>query len=451
MLLPLLLALLQTTAPPVEADHGLPVSRDVKPVRVWLSSTGPLARGQSVPVYVQAAQDGALIVLHRRTDGRIEVLFPANPASNPFVHKGTYEIRGAADRPAWVVAEPDGTGMILAALSSDPLRVEEFVRAAAWNPDALAPTWAGSDAAGALSDIVQRMLGDGYFNYDFVTYTVAPPVYAQQPEAAPFPAEQQQDTAPNSGPYPVCLNCTFIGYEEIIIAPSHFGHRRLQQRDEGICGIHEPCAEANKTHAIALALRPAAHASVLPTRSEVVMPRRRSPPNAGDPIKPRQRSPTTGGVAAVPAPTGPRTLASAPLRHVRYTSLSAPETERPRGMAELSGGGGGGGGGNAPVVAIQRDAATGGHGGVSGQAMVRSGLAPRTAVAQRGSGGGGGGARAAGTGTTASPPAPRTRSAAVATGQGSAGPAQGIALPGNVERGFGSRGGGSTQFGVRRR
>jgi len=46
-----------------------------------------------VHVYVQAAKDGNLIVLHRRTDGRIDVLFPTKPTEDPFVRAGTYEIQ----------------------------------------------------------------------------------------------------------------------------------------------------------------------------------------------------------------------------------------------------------------------------------------------------------------------------------------------------------------------
>src|SRR5205823_6556209 len=80
---------------------------------------------------------------------------------------------------------------------------------AGWAPDALVPAWSGVDAAGSMSDIVQRMLGDGYFNYDLVSYSVAPPVYAQQ-DLTP------QQTTPTYDAYPTCLNCTFIG-EQLII------------------------------------------------------------------------------------------------------------------------------------------------------------------------------------------------------------------------------------------
>src|SRR5690349_13554143 len=206
MVLPVLIALLQAPAP----LPSPPIEAGARPVRVWLGTTGSLVRGQSVQIFVQAAQDGDLIVLHRRTDGRIEVLFPSNPAADPFVRSGTYEIRGGGNRSAWVVSEPDGSGMVLAALSVDRLRFDEFVRQASWNSTALLPSWNDPSAEGALSDIVQRMLGAGSFNYDLVTYTVAPPIYAQQPVPLSVPGsdtlpgealQQQPDTMPNYGSY----------------------------------------------------------------------------------------------------------------------------------------------------------------------------------------------------------------------------------------------------------
>src|SRR5437773_8608252 len=94
MLLPLFVALLQTVA------DGQTPARDARPVRVWLGSSAVLTRGAPVRVYVQAAQDGNLIVLHRRTDGRIDVLFPAKPEQDPFVRAGTYEIQATPSRVA---------------------------------------------------------------------------------------------------------------------------------------------------------------------------------------------------------------------------------------------------------------------------------------------------------------------------------------------------------------
>jgi uncharacterized protein DUF4384 len=406
MVLVLLAALAQapTPAPLPPADAA------ARPVRVWLGTTGPLVRGQSVQIFVQAAQDGDLIVLHRRTDGRIEVLFPSNPAADPFVRSGTYEIRGGGNRSAWVVSEPDGSGMVLAALSVDRLRFDEFVRQASWNSTALLPSWNDPSAEGALSDIVQRMLGAGSFNYDLVTYTVAPPIYAQQPAPLPVPgsdtlpseALQQPDTMPNYGSYPVCLNCTFIGYEEIIIAPRHFGGRRERQQDEGICGIHTSCTESQKTHALAL--------PPLTGQAPVMVPRSGS---AGGPIPYRSRVQPTSAVASA---TPRSRVISAPLTHVRFTSLSAPESERSIALTVVQGGA------RAPANVEER----------RGAERAVGGVVPGGAGVGRGSRGAGVGAmptagRAESGATTVS--TPRSASAAVATRSASAGAARGIAVP----------------------
>src|SRR6266567_430764 len=152
----------------------------------------------------------------------------------------TLRIRGRDEQAAWVVAEPDGSGMVLAALSPDPLRFDEFVRTAAWDSEALVPTWSGADAAGSMSDIVQRMLGDGYFNYDVVTYTVAPPVYAQQ-DLTP------QQMPPAYDAYPECSNCTFIG-EQLVLYETVLGRRHFRR---------ERAPEPRRpTSALALALGP---------------------------------------------------------------------------------------------------------------------------------------------------------------------------------------------------
>src|SRR5947199_10788074 len=99
MLLALLAALVQTAA------DGPPPSRDARPVHVWLGSSGVLTRGTPVRVYVQAAQDGNLVVLHRRTDGRIEALFPGKPNEGPFVRAVTDEINATPSGVADVCAE----------------------------------------------------------------------------------------------------------------------------------------------------------------------------------------------------------------------------------------------------------------------------------------------------------------------------------------------------------
>src|SRR5439155_682018 len=166
-------------------------------------------------------------------------------------------------------------------------RFDEFVRAASWDPNALAPSWSGADAEGTLADIVQRMLGDGYFNYDFVTYTVAPRFYTMQ------------DTAPQSPFYPSCVGCSFVGVQVIIAEPLFgcdaffapcVGVRRFAHRDRftdsGIRSVDLPM------NVIALALGPARTAAVM-TPSGV--PVRMAAPFG---VQPLARSSVVGGAGA---------------------------------------------------------------------------------------------------------------------------------------------------------
>ena len=336
MLLPLFVALFQTVA------DGQTPPRDARPVRVWLGSSGVLTRGTPVRVYVQAAQDGNLIVLHRRTDGRIDVLFPSKPDEDPFVRAGTYEIQATPSRVAFVVAEPDGSGLVLAALAPRAYRFDEFVRAAAWNPDALAPSWDGSDGEGVLSDIVQRMLGDGYFNYDIATYTVAPPVYAMQ-----------QDTGVQSPMYPTCTDCTFIGFQQNLFESlalcdplfspcigDGFDHR----------GRRVPAAPAAEpTRTIALALRGSSATTVISRDGRAARGTgfvRKAPTPDNRPIEPRARAPLllprermSLPIRAVPLGPGRPVPASAPARPAvpaRRRIVSAPAEPAPGRVVSLT-------------------------------------------------------------------------------------------------------------------
>src|SRR5438034_997562 len=333
MILSLVVALLQT-AP---ASSG-----DARPVRVWLGSSGGLVRGASVRVYVQTTRDGNLIVLHRRTDGRIDVLFPGKPSEDVFVRAGTYEIQATSDHVAFVVAEPDGSGLVLAALAPRAYRFDEFVRAAAWNPEALAPAWNGSDGEGVLSDIVQRMLGDGYFNYDIASYSVAPPMYAAQQDTGvplPYPV------------YPTCTDCTFIGYQE-----NYYGYGSDLTCDpyywDCFADVWYPgrpfkndrfTAEPTRTIANAMLRRSVGSATPAPTAPVQAVRLSLSPTRLREEPQdvPRDAQPVAlTGVAAIPPPrAAPRSGLAMSRPRSETMAASATMAPRPRAVAVAGGSG----------------------------------------------------------------------------------------------------------------
>lgn len=313
MILPFLL-LLQNPA----AAAGPAADR---PIRLWMDASGPVTRGLGVRLYVQAAAPGNLVVLHARSDGRIEVLFPARPTDDPHITPGTWEVRGPNDGPVWTVSEPDGTGMILAALTPDPIWFDEFSHAASWAPQALRPSWSGADALGGMQDIVQRMLGDGGFTYDVLTYSVVPQSFAQSPDTGSTPPTID-NTEPDDAALTTCgvsspVECSLLGQPQFL--GGRLGHRRFgsprrfpPSPNGGAPGAGAPA------HAVAW----------------MVLPVRRTPLAPADPALPR---PAVRVLASRPVPGArPGRLAGEPAAArsalvLRYVRTPAVPRSRPGG------------------------------------------------------------------------------------------------------------------------
>lgn len=191
----------------------IPTAADEGPLRLWLGPS-PVAPGEVVPVYVAAASAGYLLVLRVATDGRVDVVFPADPGANGHIGRGTYQLRAPGNRPALVAREPRGTGLVLAALSGTPFRFAEFSQAGRWDRDLLVASHPGADGPGTLTDIAQRMLGDSRFNHDFALYTVraGPPRSAGQSDAA------RPTTPPAAPSIGLCNGCTIV-YQTVSPAP----------------------------------------------------------------------------------------------------------------------------------------------------------------------------------------------------------------------------------------
>jgi hypothetical protein len=170
VLFPLLLASV-SPQPYVEASPGDPR------VQVWLSSDAEYRLGDYARVYVRAADDGYLVVLHADPQGRVRVLFPMDPGlDDDYVRGGeSLEIRGRGDRDAFLVEERSGSGVVLAAWSEDPFRFDSLVRGDHWDYRALAPNGLGNDLEAGLLDIVHDMSPTQRFSYDAIPYVVGRP------------------------------------------------------------------------------------------------------------------------------------------------------------------------------------------------------------------------------------------------------------------------------------
>src|SRR5713226_5471216 len=172
LLLPLLLSL---AAPAPSAAAPTAPRSDDPPVKVWLDQ-GNYRRADKAHVNIKLGEDGYLVVLRADANGRVRVLFPLDPADDAFVRGGrTIEVRGRGDREAFSIDEGEGSGLVLAARSVTPFKLDEFARGDHWDYRMLTARDAGDDKERALLDIVQRMVPDGHFDYDAVNYTVASP------------------------------------------------------------------------------------------------------------------------------------------------------------------------------------------------------------------------------------------------------------------------------------
>src|SRR5438094_9649606 len=138
--------MLLALAPLVFLVLAPPALRD-PPIRIKLSDDVYL-RGERARVKVKTIENGYLLVVRADAQGRIRVLFPQEPGDAAAIRGGReVEIRGRGNREAFTVDDADGSGKILAAVSSQPFRTDSFARAGHWDFRALA----GDDSAAIRS------------------------------------------------------------------------------------------------------------------------------------------------------------------------------------------------------------------------------------------------------------------------------------------------------------
>src|SRR5437762_7495468 len=90
------------------------------PVRVELNHD-QYSAGDKARVYVRSAQDGYLVVLHADPAGRVRVLFPVDPGDDDFIRAGKkFEVRSRNNREGFQVEGTEGSGLVFAAVSTDP-------------------------------------------------------------------------------------------------------------------------------------------------------------------------------------------------------------------------------------------------------------------------------------------------------------------------------------------
>ncbi|MCU0621229.1 MAG: DUF4384 domain-containing protein, partial [Gemmatimonadales bacterium] len=143
------------------------------PVSVRLNNDGRFQPGEGVAVTVTPEGDGYLVVLHADPDGRIRVLFPLDPTDDAFVRGGReYELRTRGGRRELFIADwQEGSGTVLAALSSDPFMAGGLTLNNHWDYRVLQRDQTLDDES-ALRTVVEQLAPRG-FTYDVVPYVIA--------------------------------------------------------------------------------------------------------------------------------------------------------------------------------------------------------------------------------------------------------------------------------------
>lgn len=194
--------------PPATGTRPAVVPSQDPPIRITLNSS-EYSPGDRVTVRVQTRDDGYLIVFRVDGGGHVRVLFPLDPQQDAFVRGGRrYELRGRADRQTFFADDVAGTGLIYAAVSTEPMVLRDYVVGDHWDYQALRLNDPG-DAENELSQIVTRMTSRASFDYDVLGYRVRDIVYANAYGGAYYPLADPVVLYPGAwyDPYRDCLGC----------------------------------------------------------------------------------------------------------------------------------------------------------------------------------------------------------------------------------------------------
>src|SRR3989441_1063489 len=172
---PLLFSLIAAPSLAVAASSPLttPQHSDAPPaIKLWMNSGREFHEGERARVQVESRDDGYVLVFDYDTDGRLRILFPVDPREDNLVRAGRrYEVRGRGDRESFITGNA-GNGLVYAAVSPDPFRLEEYQSGGNWDYSRLSIPRDSKDAEPEITELVQRMSTDRGFDYDVLTYRV---------------------------------------------------------------------------------------------------------------------------------------------------------------------------------------------------------------------------------------------------------------------------------------
>lgn len=147
------------------------------PIVVRLNSDGRYLPGDAGRVEIRTDEDGYLLVLQAADDGTLRVLFPLDPADDAFVKAGkTYQLKNrSGNQDVFRTAHTSG-GLVLAALSRQPLNVQSYVKNKHWDYSVLKVESKG-DVESQVQALASQIAGD-QLTYDVASFDVVGSAYA---------------------------------------------------------------------------------------------------------------------------------------------------------------------------------------------------------------------------------------------------------------------------------
>src|SRR5690242_15534340 len=173
-----LLSLISVTGTPAVVA-GPPAADGYRPrVEVWTDrGDDPYHSGDGARVHFRADRDAYITILRVDTDGRVRVLFPREPWEDNFARGGReYEVQGRSDQDAFYVDDYPGVGYVFGVAAADPFVYDRLESDEHWDYRTIADGRVRGDPYVALTDLAQRIVPDGYDDWD---YDITP-YYVQQ-------------------------------------------------------------------------------------------------------------------------------------------------------------------------------------------------------------------------------------------------------------------------------
>jgi len=142
-------------------------------VTLWTDRDDPYLRGEGARVYLSTDQPAYVTVLRVDTDGRLRVLFPREPWGDTFVrdHR-TFEVTGSRGGRSFIVDDDPGLGYLFAVASPHPFDYDAIARGDYWDYRLIEGGRIRGDPYVTLTDLAERIVPDGEYDYDVVSYYV---------------------------------------------------------------------------------------------------------------------------------------------------------------------------------------------------------------------------------------------------------------------------------------